>query len=151
HAARAGPLPHYAPGRRSTVLAPAGYATSQRDLGRENLDWSLPFGCLSARARRAPDLYLSGKHLSPPPRVAGPALPACRLLHGEARRGAPAVLSGRRMSFPGPFDSISRRLHQAWEERAIHAKAASFAAVGLINFAVDFAVFPFGYYVIGLP
>jgi putative flippase GtrA len=61
------------------------------------------------------------------------------------------VLSGRRMSIPGPIDDISRRLSQAWEQRAFHVKAASFAAVGLVNFAVDFGIFTFAYYVLGLP
>jgi len=43
------------------------------------------------------------------------------------------------------------RLFAAWQKRAIGLKAMSFAAVGLINSAVDFAVFSFAYYYLGLP
>lgn len=41
------------------------------------------------------------------------------------------------------------RLIAAWHERAIVLKAMSFAAVGLINSAVDFAVFSLAYYGFG--
>ena len=43
------------------------------------------------------------------------------------------------------------RLIAAWHERAIVLKAMSFAAVGVVNAAVDFAVFSFAYYYLGLP
>jgi len=43
------------------------------------------------------------------------------------------------------------RLVQAWRERAILLKAVSFGLVGLVNLAVDFAVFSFGYFYLGLP
>jgi putative flippase GtrA len=43
------------------------------------------------------------------------------------------------------------RLIAAWHDRAIVLKAASFAAVGVVNAAVDFAVFSFAYYYLGLP
>jgi putative flippase GtrA len=46
---------------------------------------------------------------------------------------------------------LSDRLTAAWHERAIVLKAASFAAVGLVNSAVDFAVFSAGYYAFRLP
>ena len=41
---------------------------------------------------------------------------------------------------------LSERLTAAWHERAIAVKAMSFAAVGLVNSAVDFAVFSFAFY-----
>ena len=43
------------------------------------------------------------------------------------------------------------RLLTAWHERAMALKAVSFAAVGVVNSAVDFAVFSFAYYWLGLP
>ena len=43
------------------------------------------------------------------------------------------------------------RLIAAWHERAIFLKAASFAAVGVVNAAVDFGVFSFAYYYLELP
>lgn len=44
-----------------------------------------------------------------------------------------------------------RRALDAWHRRAIVLKAASFAVVGLVNSAVDFGVFSFAYYYLGLP
>jgi putative flippase GtrA len=41
-------------------------------------------------------------------------------------------------------------LRAAWHERALVLKAASFAVVGLVNSAVDFGVFSFAYYTLGL-
>jgi putative flippase GtrA len=49
---------------------------------------------------------------------------------------------------PGP--TLRDRLLRAWHGRAIAMKAASFAVVGLVNSAVDFAVFSFCYYYLGL-
>ena len=46
--------------------------------------------------------------------------------------------------------SLSDRLMAAWHERAIALKAMSFATVGLVNTAIDFAVFSLGYYGLGL-
>ena len=43
------------------------------------------------------------------------------------------------------------RLIAAWHERAIVLKAMSFAAVGVVNAAVDFGVFSFAYYYLELP
>jgi putative flippase GtrA len=43
------------------------------------------------------------------------------------------------------------RLLAAWHERAIALKAMSFAVVGVVNSAVDFGVFSFAYYYLGLP
>src|SRR5215203_764158 len=53
------------------------------------------------------------------------------------------------MQFLRPFVRLSDRLTQA--DRAIVLKALSFGMVGLINFAVDFSIFSFGYYVLKWP
>jgi putative flippase GtrA len=50
-----------------------------------------------------------------------------------------------------PLTRLSERLTAAWRDRAIALKAMSFAAVGLVNSAVDFAVFFFAFYWLGLP
>jgi putative flippase GtrA len=42
-----------------------------------------------------------------------------------------------------PPHRLGRRLAAAWRERAIMLKAVSFAAVGVVNAAVDFSVFSF--------
>ena len=47
--------------------------------------------------------------------------------------------------------NIAARLTKAWHERAVALKALSFGVVGLVNSAVDFAVFSFAYYYLGLP
>lgn len=47
--------------------------------------------------------------------------------------------------------NIRDRLTVAWHERALVLKAISFALVGLINSAIDFGVFSFAYYYLGLP
>jgi putative flippase GtrA len=49
---------------------------------------------------------------------------------------------------PGP--TLRDRLLSAWHERALALKAVSFAFVGLVNSAVDFGVFSFCYYSLGL-
>jgi putative flippase GtrA len=49
-----------------------------------------------------------------------------------------------------PPPRLSDRLIAAWHERAIVLKAMSFAAVGVVNAAVDFGVFSFAYYYLGL-
>jgi putative flippase GtrA len=54
------------------------------------------------------------------------------------------------MSIP-PGQSLRERLHDAWRGRAIGLKAMSFAIVGVVNSAVDFAVFSLCYYGLGLP
>ena len=51
----------------------------------------------------------------------------------------------------GTQTRLTDRLIAAWHERAIVLKALSFAVVGLVNSAVDFGVFSFAYYVLGLP
>lgn len=45
------------------------------------------------------------------------------------------------MSPPAPIGSLAERLLAAWRERAVALKAVSFALVGLINTAVDAAIF----------
>ena len=55
------------------------------------------------------------------------------------------------MQLPAPLDRLLRRLVQAWEERAIVLKAASFAGVGVINSLVDFGVFLAAFYLLKLP
>lgn len=45
------------------------------------------------------------------------------------------------MSLPLPIENLLARLAAAWRERAVALKAASFAVVGLINTAVDAAIF----------
>jgi len=52
---------------------------------------------------------------------------------------------------PAPLQDIFTRLDKAWHERAVALKALSFGLVGLINSAVDFGVFSFAYYYLGLP
>jgi putative flippase GtrA len=53
------------------------------------------------------------------------------------------------MQFLRPFVRLSDRLTQA--DHAIVLKALSFGMVGIINFAVDFSIFSFGYYVLKWP
>jgi len=50
-----------------------------------------------------------------------------------------------------PRPSIRERLTAAWQERAFVLKAISFGLVGLVNTAVDFAIFSFAYYYLALP
>jgi putative flippase GtrA len=55
------------------------------------------------------------------------------------------------MSLPSAFEQLGRHLEQAWRDRAVLAKAASFAVVGLVNLGVDFSVFSFAYFYLKLP
>jgi putative flippase GtrA len=50
-----------------------------------------------------------------------------------------------------PMQDVLDRLTKAWQERAVALKAVSFGLVGLVNSAVDFGVFSFAYYYLGLP
>ena len=50
-----------------------------------------------------------------------------------------------------PASRLSDRLIAAWHERAIVLKAMSFAAVGVVNAAVDLAIFSIAFYGLGLP
>ena len=52
---------------------------------------------------------------------------------------------------PAPLQNLFDRLAVAWHERAIALKAASFAVVGVVNSVIDFGVFSFCYYYLGLP
>src|SRR4029077_8299735 len=45
------------------------------------------------------------------------------------------------MSLPVPLATLFERVHAAWRERAVALKAISFALVGLVNTAVDAAIF----------
>jgi putative flippase GtrA len=45
------------------------------------------------------------------------------------------------MALPGSLEHLRARLLQAWRDRAVTLKALSFATVGVINTAVDAAVF----------
>lgn len=49
------------------------------------------------------------------------------------------------------LSQLARQALDAWHQRAIVLKAVSFAVVGLVNSAVDFGVFSFAYYYLGLP
>jgi putative flippase GtrA len=48
------------------------------------------------------------------------------------------------------LSQLARRALDAWHRRAIALKALSFAVVGVVNSAVDFGVFSFAYYYLGL-
>jgi putative flippase GtrA len=50
-----------------------------------------------------------------------------------------------------PPPRLLERLLAAWHERAIVLKAMSFAVVGVVNAAIDFAVFSYAYYALELP
>ena len=50
-----------------------------------------------------------------------------------------------------PASRLSHRLIAAWHERAIVLKAMSFAAVGVVNAAVDLAVFSLAFYGLEMP
>ena len=52
---------------------------------------------------------------------------------------------------PAPLQNLFDRLTVAWHERAVALKAASFAVVGVVNSVIDFGVFSFCYYYLGLP
>lgn len=55
------------------------------------------------------------------------------------------------MPLPPFLDPLARRLIQAWRDRAITLKAASFAVVGVVNTLIDYGVFLAAYYLVGLP
>jgi putative flippase GtrA len=55
------------------------------------------------------------------------------------------------MSPPSLLERLIRGLQEAWRDRAIMLKAASFATVGLVNFAVDFSLFSLCYFYLGVP
>jgi putative flippase GtrA len=54
------------------------------------------------------------------------------------------------MRTPAPIERLVSRLQRAWAERAIALKAASFAMVGVVNAAIDLAVFLTLYGVFGV-
>ncbi|KQY99897.1 hypothetical protein ASD45_03105 [Pseudolabrys sp. Root1462] len=49
------------------------------------------------------------------------------------------------------LENLRERLRVAWAERAVAVKAISFALIGVVNSAIDFAVFSFAYYFLALP
>jgi putative flippase GtrA len=55
------------------------------------------------------------------------------------------------MQPPSPPERLSDRLSKVWHNRAMMLKAFSFAVVGVINFAVDFSVFSFAYFILKWP
>jgi putative flippase GtrA len=50
-----------------------------------------------------------------------------------------------------PLQNLRERLRVGWAERAVALKAISFALIGVVNSAIDFAVFSLAYYYLGLP
>ena len=54
------------------------------------------------------------------------------------------------MSHSSPLERLGRRLQQVRRDRAVLTKATSFALVGLVNLLVDFSVFSFAYFYLGL-
>lgn len=54
------------------------------------------------------------------------------------------------MRLPGPLDAFMLRLLRAARNRALRRKAIIFALIGAVNFAVDFGIFTFAYYRLGL-
>jgi putative flippase GtrA len=55
------------------------------------------------------------------------------------------------MRLPPSLDALSQRLIPDPRRRAVALKAVNFALVGVINAAVDFSIFSFAYYYLGLP
>lgn len=49
------------------------------------------------------------------------------------------------------MSSLRNRVETAWREGAIGLKAISFGLVGVVNSAIDFGLFSFAYYYLGLP
>ena len=52
---------------------------------------------------------------------------------------------------PSAVQDLIDRMHAASRGRATMFKAVSFGLIGFVNTAIDFGVFSFGYYVLGLP
>jgi putative flippase GtrA len=55
------------------------------------------------------------------------------------------------MRLPPALEALSQRLIPDPRRRAVALKAVNFALVGVINALVDFSVFSFAYYYLGLP
>jgi putative flippase GtrA len=55
------------------------------------------------------------------------------------------------MRLPAPFDRLQARLAQAWQERAISLKAASFAMIGVVNTLIDLGIFLLAYNIFAVP
>jgi putative flippase GtrA len=55
------------------------------------------------------------------------------------------------MRLPASLDRLKLRLEQSWRERTVTLKAASFAAIGVVNTLIDLGVFLTAYNILGLP
>jgi putative flippase GtrA len=55
------------------------------------------------------------------------------------------------MTPPSQIDNLLQRVLPAWLDRKLVLKAMSFALIGCVNAAVDFAVFSLGHLYVGLP
>jgi putative flippase GtrA len=55
------------------------------------------------------------------------------------------------MNEASAVNRLVARVVAAWHERAILLKAVSFGMVGVVNLAIDFAIFSLGYFYFGLP
>jgi putative flippase GtrA len=55
------------------------------------------------------------------------------------------------MRLPAPLEALTLRLQRAARNRALRRKAMIFGLIGTVNFAVDFGIFTFAYYRLGLP
>jgi putative flippase GtrA len=55
------------------------------------------------------------------------------------------------MTEASAVNRLVARVVEAWRERAILLKAVSFGMVGVVNLAIDFAIFSLGYFYFGLP
>jgi putative flippase GtrA len=64
---------------------------------------------------------------------------------------AMAKITGYFEMLPTAAQDLIDRLHVASRERATMFKAVSFGLIGFVNTAIDFGVFSFGYYLLGLP
>lgn len=55
------------------------------------------------------------------------------------------------MNLPAPLERLQLRLVEAWRNRAISLKAASFAVVGVVNTLIDLGIFLVAYNAFGIP
>jgi putative flippase GtrA len=81
-------------------------------------------------------------------------LAACRVRDNVPK--TPGIVGPRRANMLCDAGMMSPRqlldrLKKSWQDRAIVLKAITFGLVGVVNSAVDFGVFSFGYYYLMLP
>jgi len=55
------------------------------------------------------------------------------------------------MANQNPSPTIVERLVRASTDRSLRLKAMSFGAIGVVNTLIDYSMFLFGYYMLGLP